>query len=157
MYDPHDDVDGNKHPVVEEVSKDVELALTQLPRIDHVEQLHHDEDIEHNGVHFDLGGWLTFLICGAWVCTNPLRVGVERIAVLVLDSKELLAVEKKGKEHTNLLDAVHENVSPHCAIDDHGVSAFWVSVFYNTFTRWLGSQRQGSKSVHNEIDPKHLD
>lgn len=71
---------------------------------------------------------------------DPLLVRVEWVIVLKLDAKDFSAIEKKTQEDSNLHEPVHEDVSPHCAVDDHCVTTFWASVFHNTFTRWLSSQ-----------------
>ncbi len=72
--------------------------------------------------------------------SNPFLVGVEWVTVLKLDAKDFSTVEKQTKKDANLHESVHKDVSPHCAVDYHGVTTFGTSVFHNAFTRWLSSQ-----------------
>jgi len=51
---------------------------------------------------------------------------------------------------------MHENVAPHCAVDNHSITVFGRSTFDNTWGRRLCREGKGSQSVHNKVNPKHL-
>jgi len=96
LDEPHKGVDRDEEPVVEEAFEDVEFALAQLACVYHVEQLHHDEGVEDDGVHLNLGRRQADLVCRAWVSCDPLFVRVERIVITVLDSEEVSALEEEA-------------------------------------------------------------
>ena len=65
-------------------------------------------------------------------------------------------LEEEAEKNTDLHRSVAQDVAPHRSIDDHRVSAFWHSTLDDVSARWLSSEGQSSKGVHDEVYPKHL-
>ena len=153
---PHESIDRNEHPVVEEIGEDIELLLTKLTGIDHVEKLHCDEGMVYDGVELDLGGGLTLNVTCAGMIGNPVSIRVERIIRLVVNAKESATVEEKGEEDTDLQEAVHQYIAPHSTVDDHCLTVFRHSAFHDASIRRLSSEGKCGECVHDEVDPEHL-
>lgn len=50
---------------------------------------------------------------------DPLLVRIEWVIVLKLNAKNFSAIKEKTQQDANLHEAVHKDVSPHCAVDNH--------------------------------------
>lgn len=48
-----------------------------------------------------------------------------------------------------------QDVSPHNWSDNLFIFILWLSI-EDIISRWLGGKSKGTKSIHNQINPKHL-
>ena len=73
----------------------------------------------------------------------------------VLDSKYLMALEKHNAQDDAVVNAVEDDPSPHLRSDDMLMPRVWHSG--QEFIKWgVSGQGQSCQSVHNQVDPKHL-
>ena len=149
------DGDHDEEPVVEEGGEDVELAFSQLARVDLVEQLHEHEGLEDDGVHEDLGGRLLLDPGFSGVCKDLISRGVEGIALLVVDVEDLATLEHEHKEGNDLENGLSNNVSPHDWVDN-GVSLISGFALEDILIGGLSGKGQSSEGIHNQVDPEHL-
>lgn len=113
--------DGNESKVVAESSEHVVFVVQQLSGINHVEDLHEDKGLEHNGVDMALVGGLVqdqsvshdSLWVGQCKVIKPFLINIERIRVLVRQVEPVSAEEQEEKENNDLIDGMSHDVSPH--------------------------------------------
>ena len=169
LNDEGEDSDANEPGVVAEAREDIEFTVTKLTGIDLVEKLHEDESLEDDCVKLTLLGGFTELVipscnlscCKRWICFinllfNVFFVVVEWIILFVLETEKLGSVDEKDHQNDKLIKSLAKDVSPHDSVNDLLGLAGRLAI-HKGIMGWLSSKCEGSKSIHNEVNPEHLD
>jgi len=168
LNDKGEDGDANEPWVVAEVGEDVVFTVTKLTSIELVEQLHEDKALEDNCVKLAfLGGSaklvipFSFLSCGEWCIfqlhlVNVFFSVIEWRVSFECETKKIGSEEKKSHQDDELVESLAEDVSPHDSVNDLLGLAGRFTV-HECIIRWLGGKCEGGKSVHNKVNPEHLD
>lgn len=117
----------------------------EFPCIEHVEDVHHHEGLEQQGIVLHAVSSFT-------------RLDVSELAMdqVVLDAEDSGAKVQKSKHHDPLVNDLGENCSHHNGRDD-------VVLLHDSFlaalswVRSFSSQSDGGQKVHDEVDPEKLD
>lgn len=73
----------------------------------------------------------------------------------MFDSKELVTLEEHDGQDNAVVDTVEDDSSPHLGGNNMLISTIWHSG--QEFIEWgVSGQGQSCQSVHNQVDPKHL-
>lgn len=115
-----EDNDEEEHPVVAEAGKDIEVTLTELARVDLIEELHENEGLEGDSVHqhlvarfkFDDWAWLEIGILfalpwsSAWAAgsSDVMFVIVEVVFLVEIDIENFCAAEEEDEKDNDLED-----------------------------------------------------
>ena len=106
LEDKDGDHDYYEKVVIEEVLEDIGLLLLQLSRIEEVEHLQVDEDVEEESQMLT-GSLVPFLF------SQPQRT---------LNSEVLVSLEENESEDNDLINGVENDRPPHLGVDDVLVS-----------------------------------
>lgn len=74
----------------------------------------------------------------------------------IFDSKDLITLEEDNSKYQTLVDSVENDDSPHLGSNDVLFSRVGHSLQQLIGGR-LGGQGKGSKGIHDQVDPQHLD
>lgn len=95
-----------------------------------------------------------------WYLAKHKRVeydGIENgICICTSELQKPDPTKLENQEDSNLIDALTYNIPPHDPSDEVDISSNWWS-FHKAIIWWLCGQCQGTKSVHDQVYPKHLD
>jgi hypothetical protein len=119
------------------------IFLTKLSAIEHIEEIHHHEGLEEEGVMKHVVGWvLVFVI--EW--------GLDQV---VADSEHPWSSKEQDEHHNGLIECLRSHSSPHewgqnlvILLDALSSKFFWVWGF--------GRKCDGSHNIHNNVDPEEL-
>jgi len=176
LHDDDEQEDSDEFKVVEEVAEHVVLLVTKFARVDNVEDRHHHEDLEDHGEECALGSRVIVSAgCISSKCKAPdgrvflFQVGLVKdlihpvfldiewlVLIVILKIEKAHSSKQEDQENNDLVECMSENVAPHDGVDDLLVACVGLA-FQKFFIRRLGCQGEGSKSVHDQVDPEHLD
>ena len=149
MYDDGEDQDELEEPVVEEAGENVELTLSEFTGVDLVEDLHEDEGVE------DDGEVLHLVLVSVPLFGSHVSSWEELGLVSVVKSEDVLSSEEEDAKDNSLVNTLSEDVSPHHLGDDGLGSAVWW-VVKDSLIGCFGGKSEGSKGVHDQVDPEDL-
>ena len=114
--------------------------------VEHVEEVHHDEALEHEGLVLHSPGWN----CGITKFNVQLRA--EEVVGDVSDNRASIHEDKHGD---NLVDRLREDGAHHRLRDQRILHA---DTFLADFgrVRSFSCKGNGSEHVHNQVDPEEL-
>ncbi len=143
--------------------------------VDEVEDLHHDECVEHEGkvsgkdsvLQEDI--LIVLISTHIFESTTPHSASHNSILPLVLGmgsengcvvgihvfGNNLLTCEHQNHHHDQLENSLSNDVFEHCGRNDVLVSRMWRSV-QQIFSWWLSGKSQRPQSVHDQVHPQHL-
>jgi len=144
-----DEEDNSEPPVAMESFEHVEFSFFlafQLSAVPHVEQVHHHEGLEEEGVvHESVGGGLVLIGVVVW-----------RGDKVVSNSEHGGSSEEEDEHDNSLVEELGRDGSPHVWGED-------LIVLLDTlgsqlcFVWCFGAKGNGSHHVHDDVDPKELD
>lgn len=131
--------------IVEQCGKYVDFLSVNNPAVDLVEQIHQNESVEDNCIHNKSVSWFSILV------SKRLSNWIEAFL------KEDKGTSIHQEEHYNDLESsLNNNLSPDFSQKDLVSSANSVG-FSLILLVWLSSNSNGSKNIHDQVGPEHLD
>ena len=134
--------------VVEEASENIELVVTQLTRVDLVEDLHKNKCLEQHRVDDCFVGIRVQRESRVRVVVLPALSVVKGISFFVRQVENVFAFEKEQQQNCYLVKCLPEHVSPHYFVYNFLGLAHWLPA--KQLIAWrLCRESKSSKGVHN--------
>lgn len=142
--------DNQEPPVAVNALEAVEFNLVfgvKLSAVEHVEESHHHEGLEHQGVVLHAVGWDSLSV-------NFVVEGL--VQQVVLDSEHGWSSEEHDKHHEGLVEELTCNSSPHERSED--LVTLLDALSSEFFWMWcFGAEGNSGSYVHDDVDPEELD
>ena len=125
---------------------ELDWHLVEDTAVEHVEHVHHDEDLEHEGLVEETVGGVLF------IANLSSELGGVQV---VLDLEHSWTGVEQEEHDENLIEGLGEDGSHHGLGDDvlASVDALFADL---SWVGVLSSKSNGSKDVHDQVDPEEL-
>lgn len=140
-----------KEEVVEETSEHVVFLVSEFSGVDFIEDLAEDEGVEDHCV-------VEGLLSGnhGSVCLRYVERCQTNFGRVVSVTKDLFASKEHGQKKSGLIKGLSHDVSPHNWGDNEFSSLVGFSS-QQVFSRWFSCKCECSESIHDKVNPEHLD
>lgn len=138
---------SQEEEIVEEALEDVILFVSKFSGVDFIKDLHEYESVKDESIVLGLL---------SWYCIVVGVIDEEGCIICIFQPEDGFSCKQEYNQDCGLEDSLSNNVSPHHSCNNEFSSA--IRCFQKKFiARWFSCKGKSSTSIHNQVNPEHLD